>query len=622
MIMAICVSVLSGCSLITRNDAAYYGATVASISYVDGTSEKISKRELLTAYNSYGYNYYQNYGYTLKKSFETTLDSIVENRLTMKAVEKYYEDHNEELLNDGEKTYIYDQTKNALFENMQSYYEKIVGLTAGSDTENTSSDSNSRVFVEYEKQAYYQDGKIYKTSTTQTTRDSYVARYENGNVFDFEQNQFKTKMMNDLLNISGDVATTKNWKNAYNNYVSDIKKNFKYMNFKSNAEWFKFEMNRIYEILRNNYLVQRYTEIYNFNQYNSANLAGVTASDLLKAYSKKVRTDYTKYLAQPSQFETDMLDNTKDVDYILQASDVANYTPANYFYVGAIKIDVDQTDIQIEKAKLDRGEINENDYNDFVRSVFASAKAKERSLTDGELTGREVLASELENEIGLAIAEKKYINLDELSPSEILDLEDLAEADGLSLDEYVKIENEKVAQDRADVFKDYFYGYNDETTYLNADFNLVFGVKNGQVLAKDVEDYKYENKDGEKVVLNAINTLYAGGDAKVGDLTSLVKIDDAYYIFCFLGNVENAYASIDKNFEAGQRPNAIETLLKTKLNIFSNKTLFDVLYEETLSDNFSVFQNMDMDNLKATLVTKNGEGIRLYPDEFKDLYKK
>ena len=89
-----------------------------------------------------------------------------------------------------------------------------------------------------------------------------------------------------------------------------------------------------------------------------------------------------------------------------------------------------------------------------------------------------------------------------------------------------------------------------------------------------------------------------------------------------MGNVENAYASIDKNFEAGQRPNAIETLLKTKLNIFSNKTLFDVLYEETLSDNFSVFQNMDMDNLKATLVTKNGEGIRLYPDEFKDLYKK
>ena len=100
MIMAICLSVLSGCSLVTRNDKAYYEASVASISYVDGTSEKISKRELLTAYNSYGYNYYQNYGYTLKKAIETTLNSVVENKLTMKAVEKYYEDKGEELLND------------------------------------------------------------------------------------------------------------------------------------------------------------------------------------------------------------------------------------------------------------------------------------------------------------------------------------------------------------------------------------------------------------------------------------------------------------------------------------------------------------------------------------------
>ena len=614
MIMAICLSVLSGCTLVTRNDRAYYEASVASISYVDGTSENITKRELLTAYNSYGYNYYQNYGYTLKKAIETTLNSVVENKLTMKAVKKYYADNGEEVLNERETTYLYDKTKDALFDNLQSYYEKIVGTTGDGEAEESADEKDAHVFVEYERKAYYQNGEIYKNSTTQTTRETYVARSDNGEYYDFEKDIFKTKMMNDLLNVSGDANTIKNWKNAYNNYLSDIKDNYKYMKLKTSSDWFKFEMNRVYEILRNNYLVQRYSEIYNFNQYNAENLASVTADDLLNAYSKKVRTDFSKYTSNTSQFEIDILDSTKDVDYVLQASDVKDYAPAKYFYVAGIKIDVDQTEINNAKTRLDNGEIVESDYDEITRSVFASAKAKQRSLTDGELTGNEILASDLLDEIQERLDEKKYIVLAELSAAEISELEALADANGLELEVYVEQENVRISQDRVNIFKEYFYGYNDETTYLNADYNLVFGVKDGSVLAKS--DYQNQN------ILDAINVLFDGGDAKVGDLSSLIKVDDAYYLFCFLGNVENAYAPIDKNFEASERPNAIETLLKTRINVFSNKTLFDVLYEETSSDNFSVFPNMDMESLKATLVTKNGEGIVLFPDEFKDLYTK
>ena len=73
---------------------------------------------------------------------------------------------------------------------------------------------------------------------------------------------------------------------------------------------------------------------------------------------------------------------------------------------------------------------------------------------------------------------------------------------------------------------------------------------------------------------------------------------------------------VDENFDASIDKDNILTLAKTKINVFSSKTLLDVLFDELDSNNFSVFQTMDMNNLRSK--TKS---IKIHKENIKDLYK-
>ena len=175
----------------------------------------------------------------------------------------------------------------------------------------------------------------------------------------------------------------------------------------------------------------------------------------------------------------------------------------------------------------------------------------------------------------------------------------------------MKHQNEEIANEKAQKFIKYLYYYNDDDTLKNAEVNTVFGFKNGEVLANstftDIEDVK-----------EAIKELYNDGKAKIGDISRLAKADDGYYLFFFAGNVENVFKTVTSSFSLTEKD--VETLMQTKLNIFSDKTLFDKLYEELSSTSSSSFQALHMEKLKKEMVTGEGTGIVFYPDNYKDLY--
>ncbi|MDE6583728.1 MAG: hypothetical protein K2K31_03685, partial [Clostridia bacterium] len=56
LVMIMCVSVLTGCSLVTQNPQLFYEAVIVTINYKDGTTEEITKRDMISAYNSYVYD--------------------------------------------------------------------------------------------------------------------------------------------------------------------------------------------------------------------------------------------------------------------------------------------------------------------------------------------------------------------------------------------------------------------------------------------------------------------------------------------------------------------------------------------------------------------------------------
>ena len=606
-----CMSVFTGCSLVTRSDKNYYEATVATISYVDGSKENISKRELITAYNSYGYNYVNNYGYTKKQAVKQTLKTVIEKKLTVKAVGQYYLDNPSqgEMLNGNETTYVWDQTYEAIYSNLKGYLKDVLNIKSSDDSSSTSDNENKSVYKPFEKAAELDSsGKILKTSSATTIRETYKGRKNASDVYvNFEYKDadgsyvFKEAMYQKVM---ADIeAGGKDWKNAYNKYLADIKKNYSYEKFNSDKDRFIFELDRVYSIMKDNYVVEKYEAIYNEQKKQDSRVSNVTVDDVLKYYSAKVRVDYTSYVLEngTSSFESSILSDVGSVDYILEGNNASNY-----FYVAPIKIEMTSTQkTELEKLKTDlaNGSKDIETYEAEVNKIYNSLAATVRNSETGEKTGT-ISASELLKKINTDIAKYQYLTIESLSNGQKED----AEKDGLTLETYVERQNTEIAYKKAAAYRTYLYLYNDDDTLKGADYNTVFGVNSAnEVLANDTF------KDNEKVK-EAILALYNDGNANVGDTTEFVRADDGLYMFFFAGNVENLFKGIDENFDASKQTENIKTL--TRLNIFSEKTLFDKIYAELTKDNFSVFQNLDMNALKQTLTIK----IEEIENNLKDLY--
>ena len=608
-----CMSVFTGCSLVTRSDKNYYEATVATVSYVDGSKENISKRELITAYNSYGYNYVNNYGYTKKQAVKQTLKTVIEKKLTVKAVGQYYLDNPSqgEMLNGNETTYVWDQTYEAIYSNLKGYLKDVLNIKSSDDSSSTSDNENKSVYKPFEKAAELDSsGKILKTSSATTIRETYKGRKNASDVYvNFEYKDadgsyvFKEAMYQKVM---ADIeAGGKDWKNAYNKYLADIKKNYSYEKFNSDKDRFIFELDRVYSIMKDNYVVEKYEAIYNEQKKQDSRVSNVTVDDVLKYYSAKVRVDYTSYVLEngTSSFESSILSDVGSVDYILEGNNASNY-----FYVAPIKVEMTSTQkTELEKLKTDlaNGSKDIETYEAEVNKIYNSLAATVRNSETGEKTGT-ISASELLKKINTDIAKYQYLTIESLSNGQKED----AEKDGLTLETYVERQNTEIAYKKAAAYRTYLYLYNDDDTLKGADYNTVFGVNSAnEVLANDTF------KDNEKVK-EAILALYNDGNAKVGDTTEFVRADDGLYMFFFAGNVENLFKGIDENFDASKQTENIKTLTTTRLNIFSEKTLFDKIYAELTKDNFSVFQNLDMNALKQTLTIK----IEEIENNLKDLY--
>ena len=523
LVLVMCMSVFTGCSLVTRNDKNYYEATVATISYVDGNKENISKRELITAYNSYGYNYVNNYGYTKKQAVKQTLKTVIEKKLTIKAVEQYYLDNPSqgEMLNGNETTYVWDQTYEAIYSNLKGYLKDVLNIKSSDDSSSTSDNENKSVYKPFEKAAELDSsGKILKTSSATTIRETYKGRKNASDVYvNFEYKDadgsyvFKEAMYQKVM---ADIeAGGKDWKNAYNKYLADIKKNYSYEKFKSDKDRFIFELDRIYSIMKDNYVVEKYEAIYNEQKKQDSRVSNVTVDDVLKYYSAKVRVDYTSYVLEngTSSFESSILSDVGSVDYILEGNNASNY-----FYVAPIKIEMTSTQkTELEKLKTDlaNGSKDIETYEAEVNKIYNSLAATVRNSETGEKTGT-ISALELLKKINTDIAKYQYLTIESLSNGQKED----AEKDGLTLETYVERQNTEIAYKKAAAYRTYLYLYNDDDTLKGADYNTVFGVNSAnEVLANETF------KDNEKVK-EVILALYNDGNAKVGDTTEFVRADD------------------------------------------------------------------------------------------------
>lgn len=292
--------------------------------------------------------------------------------------------------------------------------------------------------------------------------------------------------------------------------------------------------------------------------------SNVSVGDVLTRYSAMVREDYNKYKNNKSTFENDILSSSKDVDYIWEGDDASNYFSVAYIKL-TFKDGQDKEYSQINNISDSTGKVKEEKLNSLYDRVYVNV----RDSKTGEETSKKILAKDLLNAISGDVA---------------------------SAGSYDGMGDETTVIDKAEAFRKYLYLYNDDDTLKGADVNTVFGVDiNGNVLANST----FSSNENVK---KAIKSLYNDGNAKVGDLSNIVRADDGVYIFFYAGEVENLFNGIDINFDAKDNAETIKALTTKRINIFSKKTVFDSIYDSLKSDNYSVFENMNINKLRNELV--------------------
>jgi len=593
MVLIMFVSIVTGCSLFEVDEQAYYEAVVGKITYTDGKVQEINKRELIMAYNSYGYNYVNNYGYTKEKAILETLETIFQQKLKIKDVELYYEKLGQPLFNAREKTYVWDTTYASIYNNLKEYYFEVTGEKP-KDNNQQQQETNKSVYTPYESKSYLAEvnGKlvIKLKNVDASIKDSYDTQ---GVERDYEHKEDggiqpdREAMYNKLQSLVGNKQTEneRNWNSAFNKYLEAIKENYKYIKFASDKECFMFEMDRVYNILRDNYVVEKYNEIY--NEKNECSTLSV--DEILKSYSAKVRADYATYKNDQTAFESSMLTDVANMDYILNDNN-----SSNFFYVGYVKMEFDEEQKQkLQELKTAKENGSINDYDEQLEKLYKMTYATKRDAETGEKTNTTYDANTLRN-----------MMLEDLKGDYLTS----ATAPGVSEQEIAE-RNQQIAYNKADAFRKYLYLYNDDDTLKGAERNTVFGVKrNGEVIANDT--FK-----GNESATKAIKALYNDGNAKVGDLSELVQAEDGIYIFFYAGEIKNLF-TVTEDFDASTREDNVKVLTSTRLNIFSEKTIFDKLFEEMTQESYSIFESLHINQLKNQLTTK----IEAVKNNLKDLY--
>ena len=524
--------VLTGCNLFPTNQAKYLSAPIVTFETADGEQITIDKEDLLTAYNSYGSQLVNSYGYSIQEAIDATIEVLINREVMLDAAKKSI------TFGNGDLNEIWDEAYDTLISNLSSYEEQVIDqwkLNIPSTLEEE--EESTTEYTPYKKQAeiVLQDGKyVVKLLDTNTSVDQDVELYyEEG-----KEIESLIETVNNKINNSAnkDVLTE-----AKRQYIEALKTSEEGQGLSTkNDEVFKREVERVYEVVTEN----KYVEIYSDQIRGDNDISNISVSQVLRKLTADMLSSYTKYTLSPSQFDTDILENRADVDYVINN---------NYFYVNHILLKYDdETTAYIEDLEkaLNNGTITEKAYNDALEAEADKIKAK--NIQTGETTS--------------------------YSPTDIYN-QLTSEMTGVSDDK------------KTEIFKDYIYTYNEDTGNMNAEYCYVIGKDNSQM----VDSFTEVSRE-----------LWDNGNGEYGSIGYCISEYGVHIIF-YAGPVTNAFSiSNPDNFNLDtsnleELSEIVNTIQNTYLNEFNNKTLFDKVYEELATDNYSIFETMNLDVLKKDI---------------------
>lgn len=306
--LLVIVPTLAGCGSFSVNPVKFYNAVVAKVE-----DTNITRQDLLSAYNSYGYtNYVTNGGQTVAEAMQSTLDLLTKREtlkqyaetatLTDETTKKY-------ILNDYEINEMFAEVFDYFDSSFDSYMDKareILGQELGQNEEEE--EETKYTFSKYEKRAnittssgaesvsyidedmatvpenYILDNSFYSQHSDIDTiaeelYETYVYHYDDQEVYDkahqllvqqlIKNNRYKRVDGKAMSTDSDDVLVAefkRAYENAYTNaYISKIRTTYLHN-----------------ESIDVDYLLRKFTSLYNTSEVKYSLSASDYNSDMLK----------------------------------------------------------------------------------------------------------------------------------------------------------------------------------------------------------------------------------------------------------------------------------------------------------------------------------------------------
>ena len=207
------------------------------------------------------------------------------------------------------------------------------------------------------------------------------------------------------------------------------------------------------------------------------------------------------------------------------------------------------------KSEYDKGYISKGVYNERLTTLVAEIEATVRDSEGKIIEDQNVSASKVLSDLKLELASKS------------------------------------TNEEKTEVFRDYMYKYNEDPGTQNAEYAYVIGKET----SKMVESFT----DASRELNNA---------GQFGAVSELVPSEYGVHIVFYAGQVKNLFTINDvSTFSLSEQD--ILKLTDAKLNVLNNKTVFDKVFELLSDDNYSIFENMNLNVLKSNLKIEKHKSV-------------
>ena len=536
LLVACMAFMFAGCDLFTKNNAAYYNKIVITVNYgIDNSKIEISRKDFITAYNNYGQNLVSSYGYTAEKAKDATVDALVNRKILLNEAKRLAG------TDEGSAVELTDADKKEL---RYQTYESLL--------------SNAREYEDAIREDW--DKPKDETMSEDASKDTVVyKKYEKKARPVLVDGEYKIELIKDdsdpvrSINFSNIeevynafITETKNnssdafAREEYRRYLASLQSAQKVFGTKySEEDLIKNEIKRIYDNLEENEYITKYQD---FKQENNG-YSTITVNQVLEKYKSMISISKFKYGNDLESYAKDMLEKRENVNYFVND---------DYFYVAHILIkfsDKQQTEYNALNDQSNSGQgyiISPEEYENRKSALYNGLKASVRDAESGEV-----------------------IETDTISAQDVLK------------EVQVALANATTDEDKDEAFRKLMYKYNEDSGIMNATYPYVIGEND----SKMVESFT-----------NASRELNDAGE--YGAISGLVESEYGVHIIYYMGKCENPY-TIPVNGQINFTQEDIIKLDTTLLNNLWNKTLFDLIYEGLSNDNYSQFENMNLESIKT-----------------------